>query len=65
MPPPFPPPAALSAGRGSPGLIAAALTTLLARHGITRIYTAACQLYAVISVSAGLTVWTKIGRAHV
>jgi hypothetical protein len=32
---------------------------LLARHGLTRVYTAACQVFAVISVTAGLTVWTN------
>jgi hypothetical protein len=35
---------------------------LLARHGLTRIYAAACPPAAVISVTAGLTAWTD-GRA--
>src|SRR5712691_2785624 len=43
----------------SPASIAAAVAAMLARHGVTRIYTAACQVIAVISVSAGLTAWTN------
>jgi len=39
--------------------LAATLAWLLAQHGLTRIYTAACHLFAVISVTAGLTVWTN------
>jgi hypothetical protein len=38
---------------------AAAVTALLAGYGLTRIYVAACQLIAVISVSTGLTAWTN------
>jgi len=38
--------------------VATALAGLLARHGLTRIYVAACPLFAVISV-AGLTIWTN------
>jgi len=43
----------------SPARIAATLAALLARHGLTRVYTAACSVIAVISVSAGLTAWTN------
>ncbi|MGH3120363.1 MAG: hypothetical protein ACRDND_04935 [Streptosporangiaceae bacterium] len=35
------------------------LAALLARHGLTRIYTAACSVIAVISVTAGPTAWTN------
>jgi len=42
----------------SPASIAATVAALLAGYGLTRIYTAACQLIAVISVSTGLTAWT-------
>jgi len=41
-----------------PASIAATVAAILARHGITRTYTAACHLIAVISISAGLTAWT-------
>ena len=51
MPAPAPP--------GSPASVAAAVADLLAGYGLARIYTAACQLIAVISVSAGLTAWTN------
>jgi hypothetical protein len=54
----FPPPAPPGSGPASPAVVAAALAGLLARHGLTRIYTAACPLFAVISV-AGLTIWTN------
>jgi hypothetical protein len=50
------PPAASPA---SPASIAATVAALLAGHGLTRIYTAACQVIAVISVTAGLTAWTN------
>jgi hypothetical protein len=43
----------------SPARVAAAIAALLAGHGLTRIYTAACQLIAVISVTADLTAWTN------
>jgi hypothetical protein len=43
----------------SPASTAAAVAALLAGHGLTRIYTAACHLIAVISVSTGLTAWTN------
>ena len=43
----------------SPASVAAAVAALLDGYGLTRIYTAACQLIAVISVSTGLTAWTN------
>ncbi len=46
-------------GTSSPASIAAALATMLAGHGLTRIYIAACSVIAVISVAAGLTAWTN------
>jgi hypothetical protein len=43
----------------SPARIAAVVAALLARHGLTRVYVAACSVIAVISVAAGLTAWTN------
>ncbi len=57
-PDPFPPPPP-GAGYASPARAAAELTRQLARHGITGIYTAAAEKFAVISVTADLTVWTN------
>jgi hypothetical protein len=51
----FPP----GSGPASPASITAALTRELARHGITGIYTATAQKFAVISVTAEVTVWTN------
>jgi hypothetical protein len=42
----------------NPASTAAILAALLAQHGLTRIYIAACPATAVISVSADLTAWT-------
>jgi len=56
---PFPPPAPPNSVPSSPGHLAATVARLLVRHGLTRVYTAACQVFAVISVTAGLTVWTN------
>ena len=50
-PVPFPLPAAPGIGYVSPARIATALARLLAQHGITGTYAAACDLYAVISVT--------------
>ena len=58
-PEPFPPPAPGSGGPTTPARAAAALTRELTRHGITGIYTATAEKYAVISVTAALTVWTN------
>jgi hypothetical protein len=55
LPLPLPPPAP---GYLSPAVAAAALTRQLARLGVTGVYTASCDRYAVISVNASLTVWT-------
>jgi hypothetical protein len=41
-----------------PALVAAELARQLTRAGLTGIYTAAAAKVAVISVTAGLTVWT-------
>ncbi len=57
-PDPFPPPPPGS-GYASPARIAAGLTAALARHGITGIYTATAEKFAIISVTAALTVWTN------
>jgi hypothetical protein len=51
---PWPGPAA-----ASPAAVAAALARQLAARGITGIYTATTYKFAVISVTAGLTVWTN------
>ena len=56
---PFPPPPPPGSARASPARIAAALAGLLTARGLTRVYTAACELFAVTSVTAGLTVWTN------
>jgi len=58
-PAPFPRPAPPGTAPSVPGHPAAVLARLLTRHGPTRVYVAACHLYAVISVTAGLTVWTN------
>ncbi len=43
----------------SPAAVAAALARQLAAYGITGIYTATTDKFAVISVTTGLTVWTN------
>ncbi len=58
MPPPDPFPPPPGAGYASPARIADALARQLARHGLTRIYTASAGKHAVISVSAEVTAWT-------
>ncbi len=58
MHPSLPPPPDAAA----PGRAAAALTAALNARGITGIITAAAQKFAVISVTAGLTVWTDGSR---
>ena len=57
-PDPFPRPPP-GAGYASAARAAADLTRQLARRGITDIYTAAAEKFAVISVTAELTVWTN------
>jgi hypothetical protein len=49
------PPSPVSSG---PPRVAGELTRQLTRAGITGIYTATTAKFAVISVAAGLTVWT-------
>ena len=58
-PGPFPRPALPGTSRATPATAAASLASQLAQAGITRVYTAACDRYALISVTAGLTVWTN------
>jgi len=53
---PFPPPGIRHA---SPARVATGLTRALARHGVTGIYTASAEKFAVISVTTDLTVWTN------
>jgi hypothetical protein len=55
-PAPFPPSPGSAA---SPAEAAAALVRHLTARGITGIYTATTYKYAVISVTADLTVWTN------
>jgi hypothetical protein len=52
----MPPPAAFPS---SPGEAAAALIRHLTARGITGIYTATTDKFAVISVTADLTMWTN------
>ncbi len=59
MHPPDPPPLPPGTEYSSPGRVAADLTRALARHGITGIYTAAAEKFALISVAVGLTAWTN------
>lgn len=54
-PDPFPPPLP----GASPARAAADLTRALTREGITSIYTATAAKFAVISVTADLTIWTN------
>jgi hypothetical protein len=56
-PDPFPPPPPLPGV--SPARAAAALTRAIAAHGITGIYAATAAKFAVISVTADLTIWTN------
>jgi hypothetical protein len=46
-------------GGGGAARVAAALIRQLAQYGITGIYTASTGTFAVISVTADLTVWTN------
>jgi hypothetical protein len=56
-PDPFPPPAARRESQPRPRR--RQFGHALARHGITGIYTASAEKFAVISVTAALTVWTN------
>jgi len=58
--PALPPPVT---GHGSPARITATLAALLARHGITRTYTAACHLVGVTACTNGRQLWiTRNGQ---
>jgi hypothetical protein len=59
MQPPAPFPPAPGPAAASPAAVAATLARHLTAHGITGIYTAAAEKFAVISVTTGLTVWTN------
>ena len=52
-------PAMTSAPPASPARTAAAVAALLADHGLTRVYVAACHVIAVMSICAGLTASTN------
>jgi hypothetical protein len=60
MPPPDPfpllPP---GTGHATPARAAAALTSQLTRLGVTGIYTATAEKFAIISVTADLCIWTN------
>lgn len=56
-PAPFPPAPAPGRGAATPADIAAALVLELAARGITDVYTATTDTFAVISVTADLPVW--------
>ena len=58
MDPPVPYPPAPGAAAATPADVAAALVCQLGARGITGVYTASTYKFAVISVTAGLTVWT-------
>jgi hypothetical protein len=58
MQPPVPFPARPGPA-ASPAAVAAALASQLGAYGITGVYTAAAGTFAVISVTADLTVWTN------
>lgn len=49
--------AAMTTGRGHPGVILAAVEAALRQRGLSHLYGAACTLYGVLSVAFGLTVW--------
>jgi hypothetical protein len=59
MHPPAPFPPGPGPAAASPAAVAAALARHLAAHGITGVYTASADKCAVISVTAGLTIWTN------
>jgi hypothetical protein len=45
--------------RMSPASVISALDGMLRQRGIRRVYTAACAVFGVVSVSTDLTVWTN------
>ncbi len=52
-------PAAPGTIRTSPASVVRALDGMLRQRGVTRIYSAACGVFGVISVTTDLTVWTN------
>jgi hypothetical protein len=52
-------PAAPGTVRMSPASVISALGGMLRQRGIQRVYTAACAVFGVVSVSTDLTVWTN------
>jgi hypothetical protein len=52
-------PAAPGTVRMSPASVVSALDGMLRQRGIRRVYTAACAVFGVVSVSTDLTVWTN------
>jgi hypothetical protein len=52
-------PAASGTLDASPASVARALDAMLRERGIRRIYSAACAVFGVVSVTADLTVWTN------
>ena len=59
QPPKWLPPAAPGTIRTSPASVVRALDGMLRQRGIRRVYSAACTVFGVVSVSADLTVWTN------
>lgn len=43
----------------SPASVVRVLDQMLRQRGITRVYSAACAVFGVISVAPGLTAWTN------
>jgi hypothetical protein len=52
-------PAAPGTLRTSPASVVRALDATLRRRGVHKLYSAACDVFGVVSVDTGLTVWTN------
>jgi hypothetical protein len=52
-------PAAPGTLRTSPASVVRALDATLRKRGVKRLYSAACDVFGVVSVNTGLTVWTN------
>jgi hypothetical protein len=52
-------PAAPGGDRMSPAVVIRELDRILRQRGLRRLYGAACEVFGVVSVGAGLTVWTN------
>ena len=52
-------PATPGSTRVSPASVVRKLDQMLRQRGMTRVYSAACTVFGVVSVSPGLTVWTN------